>query len=190
MALLRPALVSVAALTVLTGLAYPLAITGIGAVAFPRQAKGSLIVRDGRVMGSNLIGQFTEDPKYFWGRLSATGDYPTNADNSGGSNLAPTNPDLAKAAQARIQALRGLDPGNAAPVPADLVTASGSGLDPHITPAAAEYQIPRVAKARGLPEAKVRELVAQASAGRTLGLLGEPRVNVLKLNLALDGVTP
>src|SRR5208337_5627975 len=111
MALLRPALVSVAALTVLTGLAYPLAITGIGAVAFPRQAEGSLVVRDGRVLGSKLIGQFTEDPKYFWGRLSATGDYPTNADNSGGSNLAPTNPDLAKAAQARIQALRGLDPG-------------------------------------------------------------------------------
>lgn len=186
MSQLRPALVCVAALTVITGLAYPLAITGVGAMLFPRQAQGSLIIRKGQVVGSKLIGQFTEDPGYFWGRLSATGDFPTNADNSGGSNLAPSNPDLRKGAEARIKALQALDPGNPAPVPADLVTASGSGLDPHITPAAAEYQVRRVAKARGMTEAEVRELVTKASHGRTLGLLGEPRVNVLALNLALD----
>jgi K+-transporting ATPase ATPase C chain len=185
MSQLRPALVCVAALTAITGLAYPLAITGAGALFFPGRARGSLIVQQGRIVGSKLIGQYTEDPGYFWGRLSATGDFPTNADNSGGSNLAPSNPDLRKAAQARINALRALDPGNLAPVPSDLVTASGSGLDPHITPAAADYQVRRVARARGLPEAQVRELVARASAGRTLGLLGEPRVNVLELNLSL-----
>jgi K+-transporting ATPase ATPase C chain len=188
MSQLRPALVTVAALTFLTGLAYPLALTGIGAACFPRQAHGSLIVAQDRVLGSRLIGQYTEDPRYFWGRLSATGDYPTNADNTGGSNLGPANPDLAKAALARVQALRKLDPGNDAPVPSDLVTASGSGLDPHITPAAAEYQVARVAKARGLPEARVRELVHRASRGRALGMLGEPRVNVLELNLMRDGV--
>jgi K+-transporting ATPase ATPase C chain len=186
MSQLRPALVCVAALTVITGLAYPLAITGAGAVLFPGQAKGSLIVHQGKVVGSELIGQYTEDPRYFWGRLSATGDYPTNADNSGGSNLAASNPDLRKAAEARIQALRALDPGNPGPIPADLVTASASGLDPHITPAAAEYQLRRVAKARGLTEDRVRELVRQATQGRTLGLLGEPRVNVLELNLSLQ----
>jgi len=183
---LRPALVTLAALTLITGLAYPFAITGIGRAAFPRQAGGSLIISQGRVLGSELIGQSTEDPRLFWGRLSATGDYPTNAANSGGSNLAPSNPDLAKAAAARIQALRALDPGNAAPVPADLVTASGSGLDPHITPAAAEYQVRRVAAARHLPEAEVRALVHRATRGRTLGLWGEPRVNVLALNLSLE----
>ena len=188
MSTLRPALVTTAALTVITGLAYPLAMTGVGALAFPSQARGSLIVRQGHVLGSRLIGQYTEDPKYFWGRLSATGDYPTNADNSGGSNLAPSNPDLAKAARARIQALHALDPDNPAPVPEDLVTASGSGLDPHITPAAAEYQVRRVARARGLTETQVRALVRRASEGRTLGVLGEPRVNVLELNLALDGI--
>jgi K+-transporting ATPase ATPase C chain len=186
MSQLRPALVTIAALTLITGLAYPLAITGIGQAVFPSQARGSLIVRQGQVVGSELIGQFTQAPGLFWGRLSATGDYPTNADNSGGSNLAPSNPDLAKAAAARIQALRALDPGNSAPVPADLVTASGSGLDPHITPAAAEYQVRRVAAARQLPEAQVRELVARATRGRTLGLWGEPRVNVLALNLSLE----
>jgi K+-transporting ATPase ATPase C chain len=188
MSQLRPALVSIAALTLITGLAYPLAMTGAGAALFPRQTHGSLIIRQGRVLGSELIGQQTEDPGYFWGRLSATGDFPTNADNSGGSNLGPSNPDLAKAAAARIKALRALDPGNTRPVPADLVTASGSGLDPHITPAAAEYQVKRVAKVRGLPEAQVLELVRRQSRGRTLGLLGEPRVNVLELNLALQEV--
>jgi K+-transporting ATPase ATPase C chain len=186
MSQLRPALVTVATLTLITGLAYPLAITGIGQAVFPRQAQGSLIIVRGQVRGSELIAQHTEDPGFFWGRLSATGDFPTNAGNSGGSNLAPSNPDLAKAAAARIQALRQLDPGNADPVPADLVTASGSGLDPHITPAAAEYQIRRVAAARKLPEAQVRDLVARATEGRTLGLWGEPRVNVLRLNLSLE----
>lgn len=185
MSQLRPALVCIAALTIITGLVYPLAITGAGSVLFPRQAHGSLIVRHGKVVGSELIGQHTEDPGLFWGRLSATGDYPTNAGNSGGSNLAPSNPDLRKAAEARIKALQALDPGNQAPVPADLVTASGSGLDPHITPAAADYQVPRVAKARGLSQNRVRELVRLASHGRTLGLFGEPRVNVLDLNLSL-----
>jgi K+-transporting ATPase ATPase C chain len=186
MSQLRPALVIIAALTLITGLAYPLAITGIGQAVFPRQAQGSLIVDHGQVRGSELIAQHTEDAGFFWGRLSATGDFPTNAGNSGGSNLAPSNPDLAKAAAARIQALRRLDPGNGAPVPADLVTASGSGLDPHITPAAAEYQVRRVAAARKLPEARVRDLVAHATEGRTLGLWGEPRVNVLRLNLSLE----
>jgi K+-transporting ATPase ATPase C chain len=190
MSMLRPALVTVAALTLITGLAYPLAMTGVGALVFPRQAQGSLIVSHGHVLGSHLIAQQTEDPRYFWGRLSATGDYPTNADNSGGSNLAQSNPDLAKAAQARVTALHAVDPDNPAPVPEDLVTASGSGLDPHITPAAAEYQVRRVAKARGLAEAQVRQMVRRASSGRFLGLLGEPRVNVLVLNLSLDGVNP
>lgn len=186
MSQLRPALVTIAALTLITGLAYPLAITGVGAGLFPRQAHGSLIVRRGRVLGSELIGQHTEDPRYFWGRLSATGDYPTNGDNSGGSNRSPGNPDLAKSAQARIKALRSLDPGNPAPVPVDLVTASASGLDPHISPAAAEYQVRRVAAARGLSEVQVRDLVRRATRGRTLGLWGEPRVNVLELNLSLE----
>lgn len=185
---MRQAIVSVAALTLLTGLAYPLAMTGVGNLLFPRQAQGSLIVHQGQVLGSELIGQHTEDPKYFWGRLSATGDFPTNAANSGGSNLAPSNPDLTKAALARIQALRAADPGNHAPVPEDLVTASGSGLDPHITPAAAEYQVARVARLRKLPDAQVRGLVRAMTEGRSFGLLGEPAVNVLKLNLALDGV--
>jgi K+-transporting ATPase ATPase C chain len=185
MSQLRPALVTVAALTLITGLAYPLAITGIGAVAFPGQAHGSLIRSQGKVVGSELIGQHNEDPALFWGRLSATGDFPTNADNSGGSNLAASNPDLRKAAEARIKALQALDPGNQAQVPADLVTASGSGLDPHITPAAAEYQVARVARVRGVSPERVRELVARASHGRNLGLLGEPRVNVLELNLSL-----
>jgi K+-transporting ATPase ATPase C chain len=183
---LRPALVTIAAITLITGLAYPLAITGIGAVAFPGQAHGSLILRQGKVVGSELIGQHTEDPALFWGRLSATGDFPTNADNSGGSNLAPSNPDLRKAAEARVKSLQALDPGNRTQVPEDLVTASGSGLDPHITPAAAEYQVARVARARGVSEDRVRELVARATSGRTLGLLGEPRVNVLELNLSLQ----
>jgi K+-transporting ATPase ATPase C chain len=186
MSQLRPALVTVAALTLVTGLAYPLALTGLGRVLFPRQSAGSLIVRNGQVVGSTLIGQANEDPGRFWGRLSATGDFPTNAGNSGGSNLASSNPDLLKAASARIEALRKLDPDNRDPVPADLVTASGSGLDPDITPAAAEYQVRRVARQRGMPEAAVRARVAQATQGRLFGLIGEPRVNVLQLNLSLD----
>jgi K+-transporting ATPase ATPase C chain len=186
MSQLRPAFVIVTALALVTGLAYPLAITGAGRVLFPRQAAGSLVQRQGQVVGSALIGQAAEAPGLFWGRLSATGDFPTNAGNSGGSNLAPSNPDLAKAAAARVKALRQLDPGNPDPVPADLVTASGSGLDPHITPAAAEYQVRRVARARGVPEAAVRALVARATEGRLIGLIGEPRVNVLELNLSLD----
>ncbi len=188
MSTLRPALVTFAALTLLTGLAYPLLVTGAGRLLFPRQAEGSLLRADGRVLGSRLIGQHTEDPKYFWGRLSATGDYPTNASNSSGSNLAPSNPELVKAAARRIQALRDADPGNTAPVPADLVTASSSGLDPHISPAAAAFQAARVARARGMTPERVQELVSRHTEGRFLGLLGEPRVNVLELNLALDGL--
>jgi potassium-transporting ATPase KdpC subunit len=190
MSMLRPALVSFAALTIITGLAYPFAITGIGQAVFHGKANGSLIVKNGQVVGSRLIGQHTEDPKYFWGRLSATGDYPTNAANSGGSNLAPSNPDLQKAAAKRIQALKAADPTSTTPVPADLVTASGSGLDPHITPAAADYQILRVALARGLTEARLHKLVQAHTEGRTFGVLGEPRVNVLDLNLALDALRP
>jgi K+-transporting ATPase ATPase C chain len=190
MSQLRPAFVSIAALTLITGLAYPLAMTGAGRILFPSQSQGSLITSQGKIIGSKLIGQFTEDPRYFWGRLSATADsdgkpLPYNADNSGGSNLAPSNPDLRKAAEARIQALKAADPGNSAPIPVDLVTASASGVDPNITPAAASYQVRRVAATRHIPEVKVRELVAQASQGRFLGLVGEPRVNVLELNLAL-----
>jgi potassium-transporting ATPase KdpC subunit len=188
--MLRPALVSFGALTIITGLAYPLAMTGVGQVLFHDKANGSLIVKNGQVAGSRLIGQFTEEPKYFWGRLSATGDYPTNASSSGGSNLAPSNPDLKKAADQRIQALRKADPSSTTPVPADLVTASGSGLDPDITPAAAGYQVRRVAKVRGLTESAVRELVQKHTESRAFGVLGEPRVNVLELNLALDELRP
>jgi potassium-transporting ATPase KdpC subunit len=190
MSMFRPALVSFAALTFLTGLAYPLAMTGVGQAIFHDKANGSLIVKNGQVLGSELIGQHTEDPKYFWGRLSATGDYPTNAMNSAGSNLAPSNPDLRKAAERRIQVLKAADPASSESVPADLVTASGSGLDPHITPAAADYQVRRVARARGLTEATLRELVQAHTEGRTFGFLGEPRVNVLELNLALEGLRP
>lgn len=189
MSYLRPTLAVVLSLAAITGLAYPLAIWGAGAALFPEQAKGSLIVKDGKVLGSRLIGQFTEAPRYFWGRLSAT-DFPTDAANSSGSNLAPSNPALKAAAEARINALRAADPGNARPVPVDLVTASASGLDPHISPAAAEYQVARVARARGLTEAEVRALVAKATTPRVLGFLGEPVVNVLELNLALDAAKP
>ena len=186
MSLIRPALVVFGSLSLLTGLVYPLLITGAAWLIFPRKAAGSLIVRDGRVLGSELIGQHTEDPKYFWGRLSATQDVPTNGGASSGSNLAPSHPDLRKNAEGRIAALRAVDPGNSAPVPVDLVTASGSGLDPHISPAAAEYQVARVARVRGLDEAKVRQLVRNQTEGRSLGILGEPRVNALRLNLVLD----
>jgi len=193
---LRPALVSLALLTLITGLAYPLLVTGIAQVVFPQQANGSLIVKDGQVVGSSLIGQPFDDPKYFWGRLSATGTYPYNAFNaealtaSSGSNYGPLNPALLDMVQARIDALKAADPENTLPIPVDLVTASGSGLDPHISPAAAEYQVARVARARGLDESVVRDLVAQHTQGRDLGVLGEPRVNVLELNLALDALNP
>jgi potassium-transporting ATPase KdpC subunit len=181
-----PSLAAVLWFTLLTGAVYPLAVT-LGAKAFfPRQAAGSLIVRDGRPVGSVLVGQYTDDPKYFWGRLSATSPFPDNAASSSGSNLGPSNPALRDAVKARIAALRAVDSSNTAAVPIDLVTASGSGLDPHISPAAADYQIARVARTRGLDTLKVRALVLAHTEGRQLGILGEARVNVLLLNLALD----
>jgi K+-transporting ATPase ATPase C chain len=175
-------------LSVLTGLVYPAVVTGIAAVVFPHQASGSLIPSNGKTLGSELIGQPFADPRHFWSRPSATGPFPYNAASSTGSNLGPSNPALTDAIKQRIAALRAADPGNSAPVPVDLVTASGSGLDPHISPAAAEYQAARVARARGISEAAVRDLVRRYTEGRQLGLLGEPRVNVLLLNLALDGL--
>lgn len=183
---LRPALVLFVGLSLVTGLAYPLFTTFAAQALFPTRSAGSLVLQDGRPIGSALIGQPFGDPKYFWGRLSATAPTPYNAAASSGSNLAPTNRALIEAAQARIAALRAVDPGNAAPVPQDLVTASGSGLDPHVSPAAAIYQVRRVARARGLDESAVRALVERHTEGRTFGVLGEPRVNVLRLNLALD----
>jgi K+-transporting ATPase ATPase C chain len=167
-------------------IAYPLVVTGVSRLAFPAQAGGSLVVRDGRVVGSRLVGQAFDDPKFFWGRPSATGPMPYNAGASSGSNLGPLNPALTDAVTARIAALRAADSTVTGPVPIDLVTASGSGLDPHISPAAAEFQVARVARARGLTPGAVRELVARHREGRTFGLLGEPRVNVLELNLALE----
>ncbi len=183
---LKPALLMLVALTVLTGVAYPLLVTAIAQAIFPHQANGSLIVRDHRVVGSELIGQPFTDPKYFWPRPSPTSPMPYNAASSSGSNLGPTNPALKDAVQARIQALKESDPGNPAPIPVDLVTGSASGLDPHISPAAAYWQARRVARARGLQVDRVRALIAEHTEGRALGLLGEPRVNVLALNLALD----
>jgi K+-transporting ATPase ATPase C chain len=175
-----------ALMSAILGVLYPLAATGLSQWLFPAQANGSLVTKGGRAVGSSLIGQSFTAPKYFWGRPSATAPMADNGASSAGSNLGPTNPALTDAVKQRIDALRAADPGNGAPVPVDLVTASGSGLDPEISPAAAQYQLMRVAKARGLDPAKVRQLVAQATTGRQFGVLGEPRVNVLRLNLALD----
>jgi potassium-transporting ATPase KdpC subunit len=191
LAQLRAAAVSLVALTLVTGVAYPLLVTGVAQAAFPSQANGSLIVKDGKAVGSHLIGQSFDDPKYFWGRLSATADsnskpLPYNGAASTGSNLGPTNPALVDEVKGRIDALQAADPDNTGAIPVDLVTSSGSGLDPEISPAAAEYQVRRVARARNLDEATVRSLVADHTAARQLGILGEPRVNVLELNLALD----
>lgn len=185
---LRPALIVFLALTVITGVIYPGMVTLIGRVFFAEQASGSVIERDGRVVGSELLGQPFTSPRYFWGRPSATSPHPYNGALSSGSNQGPTNPALEAAVRDRIAALRAADPGNTQPVPVDLVTASGSGLDPHISPAAAEYQVARVARERQLDGAQVREAVQAATSGRTLGVLGEPRVNVLELNLTLDAM--
>lgn len=196
LASLRPALVMLGLFTLLTGLIYPAVVTGIAQLIFPSQANGSLIEQNGRVVGSRLIGQHFSTPGYFWGRMSATGTFPYNAFNadnltaSSGSNLGPTNPALLDGAKARAAALRAADPGNTAAIPVDLVTASGSGLDPEISPEAAAYQAGRVARARGIAPADVARLVAEHTTGRTLGLFGEPRVNVLTLNLALDALRP
>ncbi len=184
---LRPALVLFSVLSILTGLVYPLAVTGVAQAAFPAQAAGSLIIRDGKPVGSALIGQNFSSPGYFWGRPSATGPMPYNASASSGSNLGPLNPALTDAVKARIAALRAADPGNAAPVPVDLVTASASGLDPDASPAAIQYQVARVARARGWPVARVQALVDRHAERPLAGVLGEARVNVLRLNLALDG---
>jgi K+-transporting ATPase ATPase C chain len=184
--MVRNSLLSLLLFTALTGLLYPLVVTGIAQLVFPHRANGSIIVKDGRAVGSELIGQQFDDPKYFWGRLSATSPYPYNGGSSSGSDLGPNNPELLKAAQMRIDALRAADPGNTAQIPVDLVTASGSGLDPHISPAAAEYQVPRVANARKMDASALRLLVVEHTRGRWLGVFCEPVVNVLELNLALD----
>jgi K+-transporting ATPase ATPase C chain len=183
---LRTAFLMLLALTGVTGVAYPLVVTGLGQLLFPGPANGSLIVEDGRVLGSALVGQPFDEPQYFWGRPSATGRFPNDAAASSGSNLGPTHDGLTDGMRARVEALRSADPGNAAPVPVDLVTASGSGLDPHLSLAGARFQAGRVAHARGLDPARVLALVEAHREGRWLGLLGEPRVNVLALNLALD----
>lgn len=185
---LRPALVLLVILTTFTGILYPLAVTGIAAILFPHQAGGSLVMKDGKAVGSSLIGQSFSATKYFWSRPSATSPQPNNGLASGGSNLGPLNPALTEAVKARVAALRTADPGNTAPIPVDLVTASGSGLDPDISVAAADYQAARVARVRGLRPAEVRALIAKHARRRLLGWLGEPRVNVLELNLALDAM--
>jgi K+-transporting ATPase ATPase C chain len=185
--LIRPAVSLFALLSVITGLAYPLAVTGLAQLAFPAEASGSLRSRDGQPIGSVLIGQAFADPKYVWGRPSATTPAAYNAGSSSGSNLGPLNPALADAVKGRVAALKAADPGNAAPVPVDLVTTSASGLDPHISPAAAHYQAARVARARGIAAELVHTLIDRHTEGRRFGVLGEARVNVLALNLALDG---
>ncbi len=189
-ALLRPALSLFVLLTLVTGVVYPLAVTGIARLAFPTAARGSLIVKDDQPLGSALIGQHFTAPGYFWGRPSATAPYPNNAAASGGSNQGPLNPALVAAVKGRIAALKAADPGNTQPIPLDLVTASGSGLDPHISPAAARFQVERVARARTLEPHRVEALVERFTEGRQWGVFGEPRVNVLRLNLALDDVHP
>jgi K+-transporting ATPase ATPase C chain len=182
---LRPAITLLALLTIITGVIYPLTVTGIAQLIFPHQANGSIIIVDGKAVGSELIGQQFDDPKYFWGRPSAAS---YNAAASSGSNYGPMNPALEEVVQARIDSLKATDPDNTLPIPVDLVTASGSGLDPHVSIAAALYQVNRVASARGLSEAEVKSLVEKYTEGRQFGFLGEPRVNVLRLNLALDGL--
>lgn len=185
---LRPALVWLVLMTVLTGVIYPLVVTGIAQVVFPVQANGSLIMQAGRAVGSALIGQPFDDPRYFWGRLSATAPFPYNAAASSGSNHGPSSEALLEAVQERLTALRAAEPGNPGLVPVDLVTASGSGLDPHVSPASAQWQLPRVARARGLAPQEVAALVARHTRGRQLGFLGEATVDVLALNLALDAL--
>ena len=186
--LFRPAIVLLLVLTVITGVVYPLVVTGIAQVAFPTQAGGSILIRDGKSVGSSLIGQSFSDPKHFWSRPSATAPQPYNGLASGGSNLGPLNPALTDGIKSRMDALRAADPTNQSPIPIDLVTASASGLDPDISLAAAYYQAPRVARERGLQPQAVLALIAAHSRGRWLGILGEPRVNVLDLNLALDAM--
>jgi K+-transporting ATPase ATPase C chain len=183
---LRITIISLILFTILTGMIYPLAVTGISQLIFPGKANGSLIKKEGKVLGSELIGQPFSDPKYFWSRLSATGPYAYNAGSSTGSNYGPLNPALFDAVKKRVQDLKAADSLNTKPIPVDLVTASGSGLDPHISIAAAIYQASRVARTRGLTEEQVRSMIGQYTDGRSLGFLGEPGVNVLQLNLALD----
>ncbi len=185
----KPAVILFALLTVLTGVIYPVVVTGLAQLLFPNQANGSLMkAGNGKPTGSSLIGQPFSSPGHFWGRPSATGPFPNNAGASSGSNLGPTNPALVDAVKARIDALKAADPDNKAPVPVDLITASGSGLDPHISPAAADYQVNRVAKAHKIDPAKLREMVQTHTEARQWGVFGEPRVNVLSLNLALDAM--
>lgn len=184
--LIRPALTLFVTLSLVTGLAYPMLVTGIAQLVFPEKAAGSLVLKDGKAVGSTLIGQNFTDPKYFWGRPSATAPQPYNATASGGSNLGPLNPALTEAVKGRVEALKAADPDNKRPIPVDLVTASASGLDPHITPAAAEYQVARIAKARHIRDMELQALIGAHVERRQWGLFGEPRVNVLALNLALD----
>ena len=186
--ILRQAVAIILVFTMITGVIYPLIVTGVAQLVFPRQANGSLIVNNGKTVGSSLIGQSFSSPKYFWARPSATSPMPYNAANSSGSNLGPLNPALTENVKARITQLKAADAASKQAVPVDLVTASGSGLDPDISPAAAEYQVSRVAKTRNIDESEVRKLIAEYTRDRQLGILGEPRVNVLELNLALDGL--